>query len=373
MKVSCTKNNLQIGLAVTSHLSTKNIQLPILNNVLIVAKNGNIRLTSTNLETAVSCLVRGRIEEEGEMTVPSKLFYDYISLLKEEKIDLWSDGRVLQIEAGDYKTKINGLPSSDFPLIPSVVAEKSFVLSADVFREALSQVVFAVANNESRPELSGVLLRFLKNELVLVATDSYRLAERKIKISSENQNETSVIVPARTMIEVNRILSIFKDSAETPSEVQISLSENQAVFTFGPVELISRTIEGSFPDYQQIIPKTFQTETKIDREDLMNAVKTASLFSRSGLFDVTLSFDPAGTVKAAAADSTRGENTAGTKAAVTGPENSVTLNFRYLLDGLQSVSSEMVLFQMIDGANPCVVRPVGDETGHLYIVMPIKQ
>jgi DNA polymerase-3 subunit beta len=373
MKVSCTKKNLQTGLAITSHLSTKNIQLPILNNVLLVAKNGNLRLTSTNLEIAISCLVRGRVDEEGDITIPSKLFYDYISLLKEEKVDLWSEDQNFHIEAGDYKTKMNGLPSSDFPLVPSVAASKTFMVPVESFREALSQVVFAVASNESRPELSGLLLRFNNQELILVATDSYRLAERKVKIVSEDQVENSIIVPAKTMVEVSRVLSVFKDSVDSPSEVQISLSDNQVVFTFGSVELISRIIEGNFPDYQQIIPKVFQTETKVDREDLMNAVKTASLFSRSGLFDVTLSFDPAGMIRATAADATRGENNTGTKAIVTGPENSVTINFRYLLDGLQSMSTEEVLFQMIDGANPCVVKPIGNETQHLYIVMPIRQ
>jgi DNA polymerase-3 subunit beta len=338
-----------------------------------VAKNGNIRLTSTNLEVAVSCLIRGKIDQEGDITVPSKLFYDYISLLKEEKIDLEINDHILQIEAGDYKTKINGLSSSDFPLIPSVSVEKTFTLPVTGFHEALSQVIFAVANNESRPELSGVLLKFTPEGLILVATDSYRLAERKIKVSTDRQDETSVIIPSRTMVEVNRILSVFNDTPDAPADLQISLSENQTVFTFGPVELISRTIEGNFPDYQQIIPKTFQSEAKIDREDLINAVKTASLFSRSGLFDVTLSFNPAGIIKAAAADSTRGENTANTKATVSGMENTITLNFRYLLDGLQSISTEMILFQLIDGASPCVIRPVGAENFHLYIVMPIKQ
>jgi len=373
MKVSCTKNNLQTGLAITSHLSTKNIQLPILNNVLIVAKNGNIRLTSTNLEIAVSCLIRGKVDEEGEITVPAKLFYDYISLLKEEKVDLFNHDQILFVEAGDYKTKINGLPSSDFPLVPSVTANKTFILPAVSFREALSQVVFAVANNEARPELSGVFLKFNNNELTIAATDSYRLAERKIKISSEISGETSVIIPSRTIVEVNRILSVFKDEVDSPNDVQISLSDNQVVFVFGSVEIISRIIEGSFPDYQQIIPKTFQTETKIDRNDFINAIKTASLFSRSGLFDVTVKFDPAGTFSATAADATRGENTAVAKADVSGQENSVTINFRYLLDGLNSMSSDQVSFQMIDGSNPCMVRPVGGESQHLYIVMPIKQ
>lgn len=373
MKISCIKNNLQAGLSITSHLSTKNIQLPILNNVLIVAKNGNLRLTSTNLEIAVSCLVRGKVEEEGEITVPAKLFHDLITLLKSEKINLWSENQVLYIETDDYKTKINGLSSSEFPLVPSVIAEKFFVVPAEDFHCALSQAVFAVATNESRPELSGVLLRFKTNELVLAATDSYRLAEKKIKINNELTDEVSAIIPSRSIQEVYRILSVYKDFPESSTDVRISLSENQAVFTFDSVELISRVIEGSFPDYQQIIPQTFQTETKINREDLINAVRTASLFSRSGLFDVALTFDPAGVVKVAAADTTKGENTAKVGASVVGKENGVTLNYRYLLDGVQSLNTNEILFQMVDGSNPCLLRPVDIENQHLYIIMPIRQ
>jgi DNA polymerase-3 subunit beta len=373
MKVSCTKNNLQIGLAVTSHLSTKNLQLPILNNVLVVAKNGNIRLTSTNLEIAVSCLIRGKVEEEGELTIPSKLFFDFVSLLTEEKVEFTSQDQNLIIEAGDYKTKINGLSSSDFPLVPSVTTEKTFLISSNLFLRALSQVVFAAATNEARPELSGVSFVFQGGELIIAATDSYRLAERKIKIISGPESKTPVIVPARTVVEINRILSLLKDLPEISSNLQISLSENQIVFSFGPVELISRVIEGNFPDYQQIIPKNFKSKTIINRDDFINAIKTTSLFSRSGLFDVTLKFDPSGTVSANAADAVRGENVVVRKAEVSGEENSVTVNFRYLLDGLNSMGVEKVGFYMVDGANPCVIHPIGAESEHLYIVMPIRQ
>ncbi|MFA6132119.1 MAG: DNA polymerase III subunit beta [Patescibacteria group bacterium] len=372
MKVSCLKTNLQMGLAITSHLSTKNIQLPILNNVLLVAKNGNIRFTSTNLEMAVSCLVRGKIDEDGEITIPSKLFYDYISLLKEEKIDLKVEESVLHLEAGDNKTKINGLPSSDFPLVPAVSAEKVYTIPVDLFRDAVSQTVFAAANNESRPELSGLLLQFKKNKLIIAATDSYRLVEKTVVLPNESASETSVIVPVKTVIEAHRIFSLFKDTSDSPNEVQISLSENQIVFTYGSVELISRVIEGNFPDYQQIIPQNFQTEAKVNREDLINTVKTASLFSRSGLFDVTIFFDPSGSLRVSAADASRGENSASTKIEVSGIENSVTLNFRYLLDGLQSIGTEDVSFKMIDGSNPCVIKPFNQED-QLYIIMPIKQ
>lgn len=373
MKVSCIKNNLRLGLAITSHLSTKNIQLPILNNILLVAKNGNIRLTSTNLEIAVSCLIRGKIEEEGEITIPSKLFYDYISLLKEEKIDLQSNENILSLKTEENKTKINSLPSSDFPLVPAVEVNKTFLVSVDSFREAIAQTVFAASNNESRPELSGLLLQFKDSVLTLVATDSYRLVEKKISFSSvSTPSDTSLIVPAKTILEAHRIFSIFKDLPDSPSEAQISMSENQIVFSYDSVELISRIIDGNFPDYQQIIPQTFQTEAKINKEDFINAVKTASLFSRSGLFDITLFFEPGGSFRVNAADATRGENSASTTAEVSGAENSVTLNYRYLLDGLQSIDSDEVLFKMIDGSNPCVFGPKGKE-GHLYIIMPIRQ
>ncbi|MFH1253057.1 MAG: DNA polymerase III subunit beta [Candidatus Uhrbacteria bacterium] len=373
MKISCTKNNLQAGLAATCHLSTKNLQLPILNNVLVVAKNGNIRLTSTNLETAVSCLVRGKVEEEGEITIPAKLFFDFISLLSEEKIELICKDQLLVIETSDHKTKINGLPASDFPLVPAVKTEKNFLLPANLLFSALSQTVFAAASNEARPELSGVYFHFFNNELTLAATDSYRLAERKIKITSGPETETTVIVPARTIVEINRIISLFKDVNEITAGVQIGLSENQIVFSFGPVELISRVIEGNFPDYHQIVPKTFKTETELNRDDFISGIKAASLFSRSGLFDVTLKFDPAGAVNALAADTNRGENDVAIKAAVSGEENSVTINYRYLLDGLNSMNSDKVVFQMVDGANPCLVRPVTSNQDHFYIVMPIRQ
>lgn len=373
MKFSCTKNNLQIGLAVTSHLSTKNLQLPILNNVLIVAKNGSIRLTSTNLEIAVSCLIRGRVEEEGDLTVPAKLFFDFTSLFSDEKIDLVSHDQTLLVENGDHKTKINGLSASDFPLIPTVNTDKIFSISANSLLQALSQTVFASANNEARPELSGVYFCFLNKELTLAATDSYRLVEKKIKVSSGPEEETSVIIPSRTIIEINRIIGLLKDSNEITTDIQIGLSENQIVFSFGPVELISRIIEGNFPDYQQIIPKIFKTETEINRDDFINSIKAASLFSRSGLFDVTLKFDPAGMVSSLAADATRGENKVAIKAIVLGEENSVTINYRYLLDGLNSMNTDKVVFQMVDGNNPCLVKPLTTEKDHFYVVMPIRQ
>lgn len=378
MKFSCTKDNLLLGLSATAHIAGRNINLPILNNTLLVADKKGIRLTATNLELAVVSQVRGKVDEDGEFTLPSKLLFDYINLLPNERVDVEKDENTLRIHCENNETQIQGLPSGEFPLVPPVVGDHVVELDAAEFRNALSQVLFSVAANESRAELSGVSFRFgtdanKKPILTLAATDSYRLSERTVVLDSAPSNEHGdVIIPARTLSEASRILGLFRDDPEADRRLQIRLSDAQAVLTYNSVELTSRTIQGSYPDYRQIIPTTFRTEAVARREDLMKAVKTASLFSRTGLYDVTLSIDPTSGITASANDSARGKNTARTDAVVTGEPNKITVNSRYLLDGLGAIDTDEVTFGVNDGANPCLLRPKGKE-GYLYLVMPIKQ
>ncbi len=378
MKLSCTRDNLHQGLSITSHLMTKNVNLPILQNVLVKAEGGTIRFTSTNLEMAVNCTVRGKVEEPGEYTIPSKLFFDYVSLLPNETIQIESDDQKAQVQCGTYKTKINGLGASEFPLVPSVEGEHSFQIPVSELKTALSQVLFAVATNESRPELTGVSFAFHMHEgegrLTLATTDSYRLAEKTIPVVSGVTNDFGVVIPSKTLSEVSRILSVFKDDVELPSTITMSLSNSQVVFIYGPVELISRTIDEQYPDYKQIIPSDFQTQSVIDKGDFIKAVKTASLFSKTGLFDVNLSFDPeTKQLSVSATDATRGANTTHCSADISGKTNNVTVNFRYLLDGLQAIPSDQVVFEMIDASNPCLLSPKGNTDAYRYVVMPIKQ
>ena len=282
----------------------------------------------------------------------------------------------LLLSCGGYKTKINGIQASEFPLIPSVKAQWACQVPVEVFRNSLNQVLFAVSNNESRPELTGVSLFFKigqEKTLVMAATDSYRLAECSVPFKTEVQEEKKVIVPARTLLEVGRILSIFKDGVDSPTQVEIQIAENQIVFLYGSVELISRTIEGAYPDYQQIIPQNFQTTAVLDHDDFSQAIKAASLFSRTGLFDVVLKFDPKGKqVCVQATDAARGENRVECPGEITGAENTVTVNYRYLLDGLNALGSEQIKFEMIDAGNPCLLLPK-EEKDYLYIIMPIRQ
>ena len=376
--MSCTKDNLHQGLSITSHLMTKNVNLPILQNVLVKAEGGTIRFTSTNLEIAVNCTVRGKVEEAGEHTVPSKLFFDYVALLPNETIQIGTEADHVRVECAGQKTRINGLPSTEFPLVPKVDGEEQFQIPVEEFKRALSQVLFSVATNESRPELTGVLMRFYdgggEGRLRLASTDSYRLSEATISVISPVSAERQVVIPARTLAEVSRVLSVFKDEVELPSALSLQLSRNQAVFVYGPVELISRVIDESYPDYEQIIPKDFATKALLDREDVIKAVKSASLFSKNGLFDINLRFNPAeGKLFVQAMDATRGHNESECAADVSGQPNTVSVNYRYLLEGLQALSSERVLFEMIDGANPCLLRPQGGQEAYRYVLMPIRQ
>jgi DNA polymerase-3 subunit beta len=383
MKISCTRENLHQGLSIASHLASKNVNLPILQNVLVKAEGGAIRFTTTNLEIAVNCSIRGKVDEPGEYTIPSKLFFDYVSLLPNETVTIETDGEAIHLSCGQHKTKINGLPSSEFPLVPNVQCTRSYKIPVEDFKRAIGQVLFAVSTNESNPKFTGVCMKFVKgsgaggmggeSRLIMAATDTYRLAEVSLPLISEIQEEHKTIVPSRTLSEVNRIISVFKDNVDSPSFVELKMSDNQLVFSYGSVELVSRIIEGEYPDYTQIIPKTFRTEALLDRTDLIQAVKAASLFSRQGLFDVNLSFDP--TLKrlsANAVDAARGENTAPCAADITGDANTVTINFRYLLDGLNAMSSEKITFKMIDSGNACLLVPQS-ETNYTYLIMPIRQ
>lgn len=382
MRFSCTQENLDQGLDVVSHVAGKNVNLPILGNVLVKADDKALHFMSTNLEIAITCAVRGKVEQPGEFTVPSKLFADYVSLLPKERVDVVLEGNAFAVSCGSYQTKLNGIPASEFPLIPTIESKDKFSIPASDFRQAVAQVLFAVAPNESRPEISGVLFKFVPGadgiELILAATDSYRLAEKTVKAASGTSIKETVyvIVPSRTVGEVVRILGVFKDGIDSPANIDIQLGENQILFSYDNTELVSRTIEGKYPDYRQLIPDKFETETIIRKDELARAVKTSSLFSRSGLNDVHIKFTPPSGVALSAVNGQTGEHAVTLDAKITGKENSVTVNFRYFLDGVNNIESDEVSIQMIDTMSPCIIRPMSDGQvlkDYLYIVMPIRQ
>lgn len=375
LKIFSLQENLKQGLVLVGHVSGKNVNLPILNNVLIRAEQGKIRLIATNLEIGVISTVRGKIEREGSFTVNSKIIFDCISLLPNKKIGLEQKENDLLVDCENYQAKARGQSAEEFPLIPEVDRKTYFSAKAEEVKRAVAQVVFATAMSETRLELSGVLFVFSGNNLTMAATDSYRLAEKKIKIKSNSEEEKKIIVPAKTLQELLRILSVNLDDEveEKNSEIKFYISENQILFTYGSTELVSRLIEGQYPDYQQIIPVSGKTKISIDRQELIRAVKMASLFSKAGINDVNLDF-PAGKNQAviSSISGQTGENITNLEARVSGGDNSIVVNYRYLLEGLSNIEKETVKIEIADSNAPCIIRPEQDES-YLYIIMPIKQ
>lgn len=378
MNFACTQENLAQGLSLVAHVAGKNANLPILSHVLLQTDGGNLRISATNLEMATSVLVRGKVEQPGEFTVPSKLFQDYVGLLAEGKVELTLKDDQLEIRADGKTTSIKGLAATEFPLIPRLAKELSFRIEAEPLRQAISQVAFAVSVSDSRPELGGVACFFNaqggKDSLVMAATDSYRLAERQANLvtGAGSDVEKKCIIPARAMQEIGRILSGYKDEVGMPQFIEWSMTESQLAVSFGNVELVSRLIEGSFPDYKQIIPKQFRTNCRVKRTELMKAIRAASLFSRQGIYDVLFEMSTEGMLTVSSADTGTGMHTAKLHAVVEGESNKVTLNFKYMNDGLSIMETDFVVLHVIDAMNAVVVKPA-DKEGFQYVVMPIRQ
>jgi DNA polymerase-3 subunit beta len=381
VKLSCTKENLHQGLQIVSRISGKQANLPILENVLVQTDGSGVKLISTNLEMAITCHIRGRVDQEGEYTVPSKLFNDFVNLLPNERVDIDLLDDSLLVKCQNTRTKIKGMKASDFPLLPSTDEGHKFNFSIHEFRELLQKTLFSASTNEARPELSGIFMSFNredtgKGKLLLASTDSYRLSEAVGNISSGDEAHIDVIVPQRALSELNRVLAVFKDDVEAPATIQMTISDDQVVFRYGSVELISRKIEGSYPDYRQIIPKQHKTIAELHREEFIQAIRTASLFSKQGLYDVRLAFKPEeGLVEIFANDSGRGEHVITLPSAMTGIQNTIVLNYRYLIDGLNAIDTSNIKISIVDGGNPCLVHPEGEsaDINFQYIVMPIRQ
>jgi len=374
MRFISLQENLKRGLNIAGHLTSKNINLPILNNILIKTEGGNIEFVSTNLEIGITHQVRGKIETEGSFTVDSKLITEYINLLNSgEKVKLDVKDNELKIECGNYKTKIKGESAKEYPLIPTVTRSVYYSCNSESLKKALNSVIFSVSSSENRLELTGVLFCFNKGKLSLAATDSYRLAEKEVGVKGDHQEgDYKIIVPAKTIQEVLRVLNNLEGGeVGEDQEVKMYLAENQILFTVDSVELISRLISGHYPDYKQIIPAKSQTDVLVERVELLRAVKAAALFSKTGINDITLVFSK-NKITVSSFSGMSGESQIEVEAEIKGGENEITINYRYLLDGLNNIEGTMVRLGILSNKTPCVLRPE-KENDYLYIIMPIRQ
>lgn len=368
MKLTCYQKNLSQGLSLVSHLALiGRTGLPILANVLLEGKKEGLYLTATNLETAIQTLVRVKIEKEGRTTLPAQLLTNYVELLPDEPLEIELINDSLEIKTKNYQTKIKGISADEFPIIPQIDKKNKYQLKADDLKEGLNQTAFTVALNETRMEISGLLLNFNSpspGKLTLVGTDSYRLAEKIIDLTkNESQESQSIIVPIRTVQEILRIL-------DEKEEVEIYPSENQILFVSGQTNLISRIISGQYPNYQQIIPQESKTKALVERTALLKAIKVASLFSRAGANDISLKFKK-NKIIVSSLNSQLGENFAEVEADLTGQENEIVFNYRYLLDGLLNINQSEVTVEGTNDMTPVLIKSPA-EKNYFYLVMPIR-
>lgn len=368
MKFSCTQENLKKGLNLVSPIAAKSPHLPILSHVMLKAEAGMLSVLGTNLELGVVTTIRGKVEGVGQCVVPAQVFTNYINLVSGERVDCSLEGTELVITSGSQHSKIRGADATEFPLLPTIERSRFVSVARGELLRALEHVLPCVATDDTRPELTGVYMYLQGSVLILASTDSYRLAEYKLPVTPHGLSDLKVIIPGKSLTEVYRIFSAVEGA-----QVEVVFADNQALFRTDEVELLTRLIEGRFPEYQQIIPGHFNTTAVANTEDMKRTCKAASLFTKSGMNDVHLQFEPERkSITISAANNQLGENVGSVDAELTGGSNAIVFNYRYLLDGVNSVKSKSVKISLIDANNPALLVPE-ESSEQLYILMPIKQ
>jgi len=372
VKIEILKENLKSGLSVVERIIGRNISLPILDNVLMDTEDSFLNLISTNLETTIKIWILAKIVKKGKAVTPAKFLSNYVSLLPNEKITLELKEQKLYVDSANSKTQIQGYNPGEFPIIPKFLEEGFLEVDNRKFFEGFSQVVDIATQSQSRPEISGIYFYFSKNTIKIVATDSFRLAEKNIILEGSVKKEFSFILPQRPAKEIMNILS------EREGVLKIYFSGNQVLFEFPmkelkhpQVQIFSRLIEGEYPNYQDIVPNKFKATAVVKREEFLGQVKTASLFS-SKTSEVKVSLKPEkAELEVFAKSPDVGENISNIPAKISGEAINISFNYRYLIDGLLKIKSSEVIFEISKEEGPCILRPVGD-ANYIYVVMPIK-
>jgi DNA polymerase-3 subunit beta len=383
MKLICTQENLNRVVSNLEKIAGKQSTLPILSNFLLETEKGRLKISATNLEIGIIAFIGAKIEKEGKIAIPAKLLSNFIhNLPPGDVLELESDAEGLNIVSTTYQIKIKGLDGKDFPIIPEYKQEYFFSFPAQELKTALARLLFCVSSNNARLELTGVHIFFSQDRIELAATDSFRLAEEVIPFTTQGgqystfyTQNPSLIIPGNTLYEINHIIT------PESKEVKIALEDNQIFFEIDGVQIISRIINGKYPDYKQIIPKKFSLQVVLEKESFQRAVKIAGSFASYNAGEITLSFNPEEKTCILSSQSQEiGANK--TTLPIEVQEGSVPLtivfNPRYVLEGINALLGEKILFLANDGATPAGLRVSSDKDraqseNYLYIIMPIRK
>jgi len=362
MKLKVTQENLNKALGLVARVASTRGTLPILSNVLLKIEGNRLGISATNLDIAISCQLGAQVQSEGSLTVPARLLQDFVNGLPSGVIELEQDEQRLKVTTDSYKSVINGVAADEFPVMPAIEGGTSWKVSAPLLKKALQQVLIAASNDESRPVLTGVYFHTVDSVLYMAATDSYRLAEKRLV---EVKEDVNLLIPATALHDVLRIINDYD------GDIEVVHDDQQVQFRADEVELVARLIEGNYPDYRKLIPASFSTTATLARSELVNITKVSSLFARESAGSIVVSVDePSESIWIHAVASQLGENNATLKVNAKG-SGSITLNSRYLLDGLQAMDTKDVQIGF-NGKLEAVMLSDAASDDYLHIIMPLK-
>lgn len=363
MKLILNQKKLAKAVTTVEKIVSKNPSLPILNNILLKTENGRLRVSATNLEIGINYLLGAKIDESGEIAVPARIFSDFINNISDEKVTLITKENVLNINSEKYKTQILGFDPKEFPLIPKIKEEPFSVVSSKVLRSGLTTVLDSIAISEIRPELAGVFIDFTGQKIIFAATDSFRLSERVIDV--KHKEKKSFILPRSSVLELIRLLN------DIDEDISIKYADNQVAFLSNDFEVISRLVDGNYPDYRKVIPEKFISRILVKKEALEKNTRLAGLFS-SNIADIKLSCNEKA-LTITAKNSDKGEIQVISDSLLKNEPFDISLNHHYLLDGLKIIPTEHVIIEYTGQGSPLVIRPEYDTKDLVYLIMPLRK
>ena len=374
MKVTVLQENLARGLGIVSKAVSPRSTLPVLANVLIASDEGRLRLSATNLEMGITCWIPARIEEEGSTTVPSRTFVDLVSTLPSDQVNLKLDvqTQTLNVRGGTSTNDIKCIDAQEFPPLPVPDLDGAVQINSGDFREMIHQVAFAASSDEARPVLMGVLIQVDKDKLTMAAADGFRLSVRKAVLSAPVSAAVSAIVPAQALKELARVAG----DGEEPIYMVLPKGRGQVIFRVKDVEVVSQLIDGTFPDFQQIIPRSYKSRTLVSTSSLLKACKQAEIFAREGSNVARFNIRTAqgemqpSEVEISATSEETGKSETIVEATVDGSGVLIAFNVKFLREALEVIRTPNVALETSAANAPGVVKPVGEDD-FLHVIMPM--
>ncbi|MEA3273301.1 MAG: DNA polymerase III subunit beta [Patescibacteria group bacterium] len=373
MELTFLKEHLINQLHLLTRITGYNTTLPILSSVYLEARKGGLVLKATNLEMGVILNIRASVKKTGKIAVPAKILSNVMEGISEKKITIKKSGNNIKISTGTCNNEIKGVESKDFPLIPQVGKNIFLKMKGKDLARAIEQVIPSIAISNMRPDLAGVYILRKKGEVKVVATDGFRLSERTIKQKiikkSKKKISNALIIPGKTAVE---IIHIFNQREEV---VSLLVEENQIAVKCENIYLVSRVIDGNYPDYTQIIPKEYKTEIILDKNELLGAVKLAALFSQADSNDILLDIQPSNRIMNVSAQSKdTGKTLKKVKIKASGKKVKIVLNYKYLTDSINSIKEDELRILINQNDSPILIEP-NKERGKnfLCIISPINK